>query len=81
MFRMARMDRRSFNRRMLLGGAAVATSLSVAPEAGARAGRVEPVRKALAGGKERHIKLYATTLSDGRMAYGLQGGEATIPGP
>jgi hypothetical protein len=27
------MDRRSFNRRVLLGGAAVATSLSVAPEA------------------------------------------------
>lgn len=81
MFRMVRMDRRSFNRRMLMGGAAVATSLSMAPEADAGAGRVEPVRKALAGGKERHLKLYATNLRDGRMAYGVQGGEATIPGP
>ncbi|MEV6738199.1 multicopper oxidase domain-containing protein [Streptomyces sp. NPDC051104] len=71
------MDRRSFHRRMLIGGAAVATSLSLAPEAFAEGGP----RTAPAGGKERHIKLFAADLGNGRMGYGLAGKKATIPGP
>ncbi|MER6127610.1 multicopper oxidase domain-containing protein [Streptomyces sp. NPDC001795] len=72
------MDRRSFNRRMLLGGAAVATSLSMGSEANGAAG---PVRTAPAGGKVKHLRMYAKRLNDGRMAYGFQGRKATIPGP
>ncbi|MEV7923304.1 copper oxidase, partial [Streptomyces griseoviridis] len=53
------MDRRGFNRRVLLGGAAVATSLSLAPEAARAAG---PVRTAPAGGEVRRIRLYAEKL-------------------
>ncbi|MEU6097991.1 multicopper oxidase domain-containing protein [Streptomyces sp. NPDC047079] len=70
------MDRRSFNRRMLLGGAAVATSLAVAPQAAGT-----PLRRAPTGGRVKRIKMYAERLSDGRMGYGLQRGKATIPGP
>ncbi|MDT0463355.1 multicopper oxidase domain-containing protein [Streptomyces gibsoniae] len=70
------MDRRSFNRRMLLGSAAVATSLSVAPEAAGTTLRTAPP-----GGKVRHITLYAERLGNGEMGYGLQRGRATIPGP
>ncbi|MFI9645376.1 multicopper oxidase domain-containing protein [Streptomyces sp. NPDC052040] len=70
------MDRRSFNRRMLLGSAAVATSLAVAPEAAGTALRTAPP-----GGKVRHIKMYAERLHGGQMGYGLQRGEASIPGP
>ncbi|GAA3052299.1 multicopper oxidase domain-containing protein [Streptomyces glomeratus] len=70
------MDRRSFNRRMLLGGAAVATSLSAAPEAVGTTLRTAP-----AGGRIRRIRLYAEKLSGGRMGYGLQRGKATVPGP
>ena len=72
------MDRRSFNRRVLLGGAAVATSLSVAPEAVSAAG---PVKTAPAGGEVKRIKLYAEKLPDGQMGYGLEKGKASIPGP
>lgn len=71
------MDRRSFNRRLLIGGAAVATSLSLAPDAVA-GGRP---RTAAAGGQDRHIKLFAEKLGDGRMGYGLGDGKASIPGP
>ena len=73
------MDRRGFNRRMLLGGTAVATSLSLAPEVAEGAG--ERVRTAPAAGKTRRIKLYAERLDDGQMGYGLRRGHATIPGP
>ena len=73
------MDRRSFNRRVLLGGAAVATSLSVAPEAASAADR--PGEDRPAGGEVKRIKLYAEKLADGQMGYGLEKGKATIPGP
>ncbi len=72
------MDRRGFNRRMLLGGAAVATSLSMAPEAARARGSV---RTAPAGGAVKHIKLYAKRLDDKQMGYGFEKGEASIPGP
>ncbi|MFF3377410.1 multicopper oxidase domain-containing protein [Streptomyces sp. NPDC002680] len=76
------MDRRDFNRRVLLGGAAVATSLSVAPEAGsATAAAVLPPKTAPAGGEVRHIQLYAERLADGQMGYGFAKGTASVPGP
>ncbi|MEU1555078.1 multicopper oxidase domain-containing protein [Streptomyces scabiei] len=78
------MDRRGFNRRVLLGGAAAATSLSVAldtvaaPEAVSAAARA---RTAPAGGEVKHVKLYAEKLADGQMGYGLEKGKASVPGP
>ncbi|MGW3493454.1 multicopper oxidase domain-containing protein [Streptomyces sp. NPDC001020] len=72
------MDRRSFNRRMLLGGAAVATSMSLTTDA---VGTDRLVRRAPAGGKVRHITLYAEHLGHGQMGYGFKRGKATIPGP
>ncbi|MFE0355588.1 multicopper oxidase domain-containing protein [Streptomyces nigra] len=74
------MDRRSFNRRVLLGGATVATSLSLAsvPEA---AGAASPARTAPAGGEVRHLKLYIEKLADGQLGYGFEKGKATVPGP
>ncbi|MBW8706379.1 hypothetical protein MBT84_42845 [Streptomyces sp. MBT84] len=42
------MDRRSFNRRVLLGGAAVATSLSLGPESAVAEG---PAKTAAAGAR------------------------------
>ncbi|MFF8653330.1 multicopper oxidase domain-containing protein [Streptomyces huasconensis] len=77
------MDRRSFNRRMLAGGAAAAagvTSLSVtnAPDA---VPAEAPPRTAPAGGEVKRIKMYAEKLPDGQMGYGLEKGKATIPGP
>ncbi|MER7729139.1 multicopper oxidase domain-containing protein [Streptomyces sp. NPDC096323] len=73
------MDRRDFNRRVLLGGAVAATSLSAASEAAA--GSTGPVRTPPDGGRVRRIKLYAEALADGRMGYGLEKGAATVPGP
>ena len=75
---MGALDRRGFNRRVLLGGAAVATSLSLAPEARSDAG---PAQAAPGGGEVRRIKLYAEKRADGQMGYGLEKGSATIPGP
>ncbi|MDT0608746.1 multicopper oxidase domain-containing protein [Streptomyces lancefieldiae] len=78
------MDRRGFNRRVLLGGAAVATSLSIAPEAagaGTPAKATAPARTAPAGGQVRHIKMYAEKLPDGQMGYGFEKGKASVPGP
>lgn len=81
---MGAMDRRGFNRRVLLGGAAAATSLSVAietvaaPEAVSAAARA---RTAPAGGEVRHVRMYAEELADGQMGYGLEKGRASIPGP
>jgi FtsP/CotA-like multicopper oxidase with cupredoxin domain len=87
------MDRRSFNKRMLLGGAAVATSLSVGPEAAGAHDSATPTpaegedlaqeraRIARAGGEVRRIKMYAEKLRDGRMGYGFARGQATVPGP
>ncbi|MFI6934774.1 multicopper oxidase domain-containing protein [Streptomyces sp. NPDC050287] len=72
------MDRRGFNRRVLLGGAVAATSLSLGPEAMGAATRA---RTAPAGGEVKHIKLYAERLADGQMGYGLAKGKATVPGP
>ncbi|WP_217142352.1 multicopper oxidase domain-containing protein [Streptomyces sp. AC627_RSS907] len=78
------MDRRGFNRRVLLGGAAVATSLSLAPEtAGAQAPAkaAAPARTAPAGGQVRRVKMYAERLPDGQMGYGFEKGKASVPGP
>ncbi|MEV5987046.1 multicopper oxidase domain-containing protein [Streptomyces sp. NPDC052051] len=72
------MDRRSFNRRMLLGGAAVATSMSLTTDA---VGTDRVAKRAPAGGKDRHITLYAEHVGHGQMGYGLKRGKATIPGP
>ncbi len=75
------MDRRGFNRRVLLGGAAVATSLSLTSESASAPAAAAPARTAPAGGEVRHIKLYAEKLPDGQMGYGFEKGKATIPGP
>ncbi|MFJ8647649.1 multicopper oxidase domain-containing protein [Streptomyces sp. NPDC093546] len=77
------MDRRSFNRRLLASSAAAATgvtSLSAAAAPGATPAAT-PLRTAPAGGRVRHLKLYAERLPDGQMGYGLEKGKATIPGP
>ncbi|PRH79156.1 copper oxidase [Streptomyces solincola] len=82
------MGRRSFNRRLLVGGAVAATgvtslSLTGAATAGQTAvpSAAAPPRTAPAGGQVRHLKLYAEKLPDGQMGYGLEKGKATIPGP
>ncbi|MEV7289952.1 multicopper oxidase domain-containing protein [Streptomyces sp. NPDC093252] len=72
------MDRRGFNRRVLLGGAAVATSLSLGPDAVSAEG---PARTAPVGGETRRIKLYAEKLDGGKMGYGFEKGKASVPGP
>ncbi|MFD7894823.1 multicopper oxidase domain-containing protein [Streptomyces sp. NPDC059743] len=77
------MDRRSFNRRLIAGGAVAATgvtSLSVA-SAPAATSAEPPPRTAPAGGQVRHLKLYAETLPNGQMGYGFEKGKATVPGP
>ncbi|MER5884784.1 multicopper oxidase domain-containing protein [Streptomyces sp. NPDC001941] len=78
------MDRRSFNRRLLAGGAAVtaigaagATSLSLGPAQAAQT----PPRTAPAGGEVRHLTMYAEKLADGQLGYGFEKGGATVPGP
>lgn len=76
------MDRRSFNRRMLVGGVAATagvTSLSLA--AAPEASTAEGPKTAPAGGEVRRIKMYAEKLPDGQMGYGLEKGKASIPGP
>ncbi|MFK0102519.1 multicopper oxidase domain-containing protein [Streptomyces sp. NPDC091040] len=76
------MDRRAFNRRVLLGGAVAATSLSAGPElAGAAPSSDVAARTAPAGGQVRHLRMYAEKLPDGQMGYGLEKGKASIPGP
>ncbi|WP_330343970.1 multicopper oxidase domain-containing protein [Streptomyces longwoodensis] len=80
------MDRRTFNRRLIAGGAVAAASLPVAPlvssAAGADASAADgPVRTAPAGGQVKHLRLYAEKLPDGQMGYGLEKGAATVPGP
>ncbi|WP_411074588.1 multicopper oxidase domain-containing protein [Streptomyces sp. cmx-4-7] len=77
------MDRRSFNRRVFAGGAVAAavTSLSFATSATSAPTTEYPPRTAPAGGRVRHLKLYAEKLPDGRLGYGLEKGGATVPGP
>ncbi|MFJ4500168.1 multicopper oxidase domain-containing protein [Streptomyces sp. NPDC088864] len=77
------MDRRTFGRRMLVGGgvaaAAGVTSLSLpTPTASALPAAV---RTAGAGGAVRRIRMYVEQLPDGRLGYGLEKGKATVPGP
>ena len=72
------MDRRDFNRRVLLGGAA-ATSLSLV--ASETAGARPDTAAAPVGGQVRHLRLYAEKLPDGRFGYGFEKGRATVPGP
>lgn len=77
------MDRRNFNRRILLGGGVVAatgvTSLSLGAIEATSA--ENPPRTAPAGGVVRHLKMYAEKLPDGQMGYGLEKGKPSIPGP
>ncbi|WP_433572959.1 multicopper oxidase domain-containing protein [Streptomyces sp. CA-251247] len=80
------MDRRSFNRRLLAGGAVAATgatslSLASAPTATSAPTAAGAARTAPAGGVVRHMELYAEKLPDGQMGYGLEKGKASIPGP
>lgn len=81
------MDRRSFNRKVLAGSAVAATGVTSVSLAGngapAAAGPLAatPPRTAPAGGKVRHMKLYAEKLADGQLGYGLEKGKPTIPGP
>jgi len=63
-----------FDRRTLLGGAAVAASLSFAPSS-TNAVAAPPV------GTVRHLTLYAEKLPDGQLGYGFEKGEASVPGP
>ncbi len=77
------LDRRSFNKKMLAGGALAAagvTSLSMvnAPDASTAE---SPPRTAPAGGEVKRIKMYAEKLPDGRLGYGLEKGKASVPGP
>ncbi|WP_046503842.1 multicopper oxidase domain-containing protein [Streptomyces odonnellii] len=77
------MDRRSFNRRLLAGGAVAATgvtSLSLASAPTAVSAETPP-RTAPAGGQVRHLKMYAEALPNGQMGYGFEKGKATVPGP
>ncbi|MFI5808231.1 multicopper oxidase domain-containing protein [Streptomyces sp. NPDC051561] len=81
------MNRRSFNRRLLLGGTAVAatgttalTSLSSPPSVHAATADTPP-RTAPAGGQVRHLKMYAEKLAGGQMGYGFEKGKASVPGP
>ncbi|WP_327233462.1 multicopper oxidase domain-containing protein [Streptomyces sp. NBC_01317] len=77
------MDRRSFSRRLLAGGAVAATgaaSLSVASAPAASSAEAPPPT-APAGGQVRHLKLYAEKLADGQLGYGFEKGAATVPGP
>ncbi|MFJ6462856.1 multicopper oxidase domain-containing protein [Streptomyces sp. NPDC091387] len=77
------MDRRSFNRRILMGGGVAAatgvTSLSLGAIEATSA--ENPPRTAPAGGVVRHLKMYAEKLPDGQMGYGFEKGKASIPGP
>ncbi|MQS38724.1 multicopper oxidase domain-containing protein [Streptomyces katsurahamanus] len=80
------MDRRSFTRRVLSGSAVAATgaaslSLAAAPGASGAPSAVTAPGTAPAGGRVRHLRLYAEKLSDGRMGYGLERGAASVPGP
>jgi FtsP/CotA-like multicopper oxidase with cupredoxin domain len=80
------MDRRSFNRRLLAGGAAAAatgvTSLSITSASNAAPAPAKGApRTAPAGGQVRHLKMYAEKRADGSMGYGLEKGKATVPGP
>lgn len=76
------MDRRSFNRRLLAGGAVATgvTSMAVASAPAATSAEAPP-KTAPAGGQVRHITLFAETLADGSMGYGLEKGKAGTPGP
>lgn len=77
------MDRRTFSRRMLVGGAAVAatgvTSLSLGAVEASSA--ENPPRTAPAGGVTRRLKMYAEKLPNGELGYGFEKGKASIPGP
>ncbi|AXG83006.1 multicopper oxidase domain-containing protein [Streptomyces paludis] len=84
------MDRRSFNRRLLAGGAvaaagAGATSLSLAsaatPGANVATAADTPPRTAPAGGQVRRLRMFAETLPNGQLGYGFERGKASIPGP
>ncbi|MCF3962796.1 multicopper oxidase domain-containing protein [Streptomyces fuscigenes] len=78
------MDRRSFNTRLLAGGAAVA-GVAAAGVASAPVATSAPTATgaptAPAGGTIRHITLFAEKLPGGQLGYGLERGKASVPGP
>ena len=77
------MDRRTFNRRMLVGGGvAAATGVTSMSLGAVQATSAEnPAKTAPAGGAVRHLKLYAEKLADGQLGYGFEKGKASVPGP
>lgn len=81
------MDRRTFNRRMLVGGGVAAAtgvtsmSLGAVQATDAQAAVADPPKTAPAGGAVRHLKLYAEKLAGGQIGYGLEKGKASVPGP
>lgn len=77
------MDRRSFNQRFLVGGGVAAATGVTSFSLGANeAGSAQAVpRTAPPGGAVRRLRMYAESLPDGRMGFGLRKGRATVPGP
>ncbi|MFE1408088.1 multicopper oxidase domain-containing protein [Streptomyces sp. NPDC058770] len=77
------MDRRSFNRRFLVGGGVAAATGAASLSLGAiEASPAQAVpRTAPPGGATRRLRMYAEKLPDGRMGFGLRKGGATVPGP
>ncbi|MEV6162793.1 multicopper oxidase domain-containing protein [Streptomyces sp. NPDC052052] len=77
------MDRRSFNRRILVGGGVAAVTGTTAFSRGTSDSDASEslLRTAPEGGAVRRIKLYAEKLADGRMGYGLKKGKPSVPGP
>ncbi|MFI1953974.1 multicopper oxidase domain-containing protein [Streptomyces xinghaiensis] len=80
--------RRFFSRRSFTGGVAAAALAAPAALTPTAAAAARPGRSALrnaatakAGGKVRHLTLYAENLPGGQLGYGLKPGKATIPGP
>ncbi|MEU9760403.1 multicopper oxidase domain-containing protein [Streptomyces sp. NPDC047985] len=77
------MDRRSFNRKLLVGGGLAAATGATSMSLGAiEATSAEAApRTAPAGGAVRRLRLYAEKLAGDQMGFGLAKGRATIPGP
>ncbi|MFF7144368.1 MULTISPECIES: multicopper oxidase domain-containing protein [Streptomyces] len=78
--------RRFFSRRAFTTG--LAATAAVPTVLGTTAAAADPKDKTGAGnghgnnrGRERHLTLYMEALPNGQMGYGLEPGQATIPGP
>lgn len=81
------MDRRSFNRRLMAGGAVAATGVTSLSVASASSAAPAPMaaeagpKRAPAGGKVHHLTMVAERLGTGKIGYGFEKGKASIPGP